>query len=384
MASAHTRSQSFSSWSVDEGRVRLTFTIGSSEAANLLRIDVKSDLEIALVAYLSSRIDVAAGGSKCRAVAEPRVLAGRANRIRVRWHYACPPDVSIEIGNDAFFDEASSHVHFARVRAAGGPPVEYVFTGAERRQVIAQGGKANAESGTSFGAYLALGVEHILIGLDHIAFLLALLLLCRRLRNVAIMVTGFTLSHTITLTIAVLGVVEPKLPVIEALIGFTIALVAAENIGATTGSSRTIAIASGIALVALALLELFGGIGLPALTLFGLALFTVCYLQLARTQEAAARLRPMLTVLFGLIHGFGFASVLLESGLPTGRLAAALFGFNLGVEIGKLAIVGTLYFVGVLLARRFASLEIRLAFDATSAALCALGVYWFVQRSYSL
>ena len=85
---------------------------------------------------------------------------------------------------------------------------------------------------TSFGAYVALGVEHILIGVDHIAFLLALLILCRRPREVVLMVTGFTLGHSITLTLAVLGVVEPHAPVIEALIGFTIALVAVENVGA--------------------------------------------------------------------------------------------------------------------------------------------------------
>ena len=123
---------------------------------------------------------------------------------------------------------------------------------------------------------------------------------------------------------------------------------------------------------------------MPPLTLFGLALFTACYLSLSNTQETAARLRPTLTVIFGLIHGFGFASVLMEIGLPAERLASALFGFNLGVEIGQLGIVAGLGLVGTLVTRRFAAPDYRFAVDATSAALCGLGLFWFVQRAYLL
>src|SRR4051794_21217955 len=99
-----------------------------------------------------------------------------------------------------------------------------------------------------------LGIEHILIGVDHITFLLALLLLCRRVREVAFMVTDFTLGHSLTLSLAVLGLVTPNVPVIEALIGFTIALVAVENISITSNISNGIAITAGMVLASLAVL----------------------------------------------------------------------------------------------------------------------------------
>ena len=126
------------------------------------------------------------------------------------------------------------------------------------------------------------------------------------------------------------------------------------------------------------------GIGFPLPASLGLALFTVCYLQLADTQERAAWLRPILTLLFGLIHGFGFASVLMDIGLPTGRLVPALLGFNLGVEIGQLGIVALLWAIGTFIARRFATTDYRLAADGASAALCGLGLFWFVGRALVL
>jgi hypothetical protein len=86
--------------------------------------------------------------------------------------------------------------------------------------------------------------------------------------------------------------------------------------------------------------------------------------------------------LFGLIHGFGFASVLMELGLPTERLAVALFGFNVGVELGQLAIVGCMATAGSLLVSRLPAGGQRLGVEAASAALCALGTYWFVLRSF--
>jgi hypothetical protein len=170
--------------------------------------------------------------------------------------------------------------------------------------------------------------------------------------------------------------------VIESLIGFTIALVAAENIGVASHSGARIALGAGATLIVLAAVSLLMGNGLPAHTYLGLALFSVCYLMLAKDRAQATRLRPVLTVLFGLIHGFGFASVLLEIGLPAKRLALALLGFNAGVEIGQLAIVFTLWLVAALALRLRPAADSRLGFDLASAGLCALGLYWFVVRAF--
>lgn len=385
-ATAHTRSQSFSSWYIRDGEVRLSFSVQSLEATRLGLIeDASLALDELLVKHLASHIAVRVGGAACRTVTGPLARAAREGYLRVEWRFACPSTGSLEISNNAFFDVASSHVHFARIRIGERPPVEYLFTNVERRHVIAVGERMEPESrGASFRTYVWLGIEHILIGVDHLAFLLALLLLCRHGREVLFMVSGFTLGHSITLSLAVLGLVAPNAPVIEALIGFTIALVAAENVGVTSGASVTVAIMAGLALTALVVVKLCSQIGLPVLTLVGVTIFTLCYLPLAGTRERAARVRPLLTVLFGLIHGFGFASVLMEIGLPIDRLVAALLGFNIGVELGQVGVVLVLWGVGVLSIRRFPTRDSQLMTDMASAALCALGLFWFVSRALAI
>ena len=90
----------------------------------------------------------------------------------------------------------------------------------------------------------------------------------------------------------------------------------------------------------------------------------------------------MLTLAFGLIHGFGFAQVLTEIGLPSTALWPALLGFNLGVEIGQLVIVGIIGLVAYGIRQCLADRHSMRVFDTTSAILCGWGLYWFVARSY--
>jgi hypothetical protein len=383
-AAAHQRSQSRSSWHIRDDEIRMTFSVQALEVTRLAAAGgADLSLDRLLLAHLADSLSVVAAGKPCTPVGAPRALNARAGYVRAEWHFTCPQRGSIEITNNTFFDFAPSHVHYARIDTGSGSAAEALFTGRHRRRIVSPGTESDAApQGEAVRSYLLLGIEHIVVGLDHVAFLLALLLLCRRLREVVFMVTGFTVGHSITLSLAVLGIVKPDVPVIESLIGFTIALVAAENIGVTAHSGRLLALAAGIWLSVLGTVSLFAGIGLPVQTYVGLALFSVCYLMLAKDREQAARLRPLLTVLFGLIHGFGFASVLIEIGLPTQRLALALLGFNAGVEIGQLAIVVTLWLIATVALRLRPATDARLVFDLTSAGLCALGVYWFLVRGF--
>jgi len=94
-------------------------------------------------------------------------------------------------------------------------------------------------------------------------------------------------------------------------------------------------------------------------------------------------LRILITLVFGLIHGFGFAADLLELQLPPGRIAELLLGFNVGVEIGQLTLVaGAMLLVGLMAKYRF-TLPRPLVVDVASSFLVALGVFWFVSRSYA-
>jgi hypothetical protein len=336
--------------------------------------------------HLERSVALRSAGERCPPVGAPRPLRARAGHVRVEWRFSCAVPGDLEIDGGFFFDVAPGHLHFARVFVADSPAVEYLFSNTERGRSISvvSSEDTHPARGASaiFSRYVELGVEHILAGVDHLAFLLALLLLCRRVRDVALLVTGFTLGHSATLSLAALGVLQPDSGVIEALIGFTIALVAAEATGVASGASARIGAVGAAALSGLALLSLWRGVGPPPAVLVGLALITFCTMSLAQDRQTAIRLSPVLTMVFGLVHGFGFASVLLDVGMPSERLFPALLGFNVGVELGQLVCVAAVFCAGRVVARSLRAEGFRLGADAMAAALCGLGLFWFVDRAY--
>ena len=107
-----------------------------------------------------------------------------------------------------------------------------------------------------------------------------------------------------------------------------------------------------------------------------------CVGQPLDRAERAARLRVAIAFAFGLVHGFGFAGVLTEISLPTSRLAPALLGFNLGVEVGQLVLVAALWPVLRDLARLREGRPHRILAEVGSAALCGVGIFWFVTRAF--
>lgn len=145
------------------------------------------------------------------------------------------------------------------------------------------------------GQFLVLGIEHILLGYDHLLFLLCLLLIAGTWTRIAITVTGFTVAHSITLAASVLGIVTPPVPVIESAIALSIVFLATE---------------------------------------------------IARKQRDTLVWRHPIAVsyAFGLLHGFGFAAALAEIGLPSNQKTLALLMFNIGVEAGQILFVGGVSF----------------------------------------
>ena len=144
-------------------------------------------------------------------------------------------------------------------------------------------------TGATFLSYLKQGFEHILPeGLDHILFVLGLFLLCRAWKPILIQVTTFTAAHTITLALATLGYVSAPADIVEPIIAASIVVIALENI------------------------------------------FRPTY----------GKFRLLMVFAFGLIHGLGFAQRLIDERIPAGSLVSALLGFNVGVELGQLAVIG--------------------------------------------
>ena len=391
-AHAHNRSQSFSSWQIDGNHVHLLFTLKSREVTRL-PTDQGESLEQLLVEHLQANVAVASNNQPCLQVTPFNALSANPGYLRASTTFDCssgePPEAQeqsspVTLRIDSFFQQAPSHVHYARVALDKQPAVEYLFTDSVREQRINNTVMTwNRSVYHSAAQYTGLGVSHIFGGVDHIVFLLSLLLLLRTVRSVVLMVTGFTLGHSISLSLAVMGWVIPDTLVIEALIGFTIAAVSAENIAATTGAGRKIAYSFALGLCLMLLLSIFVGLGLTPITLIGLMIFTLTYLPLAKNSAASAAMRPLLTVAFGVIHGFGFASVLLDMGLPANERWPALLGFNIGVEIGQLLIVTGIAAVAFWLRKAVRVTQAPIIFDLSSALLCGIGLYWFISRSYA-
>ena len=385
MSHAHNRSQSFSVWSIDGPEVNAVFTVKAREVTRLLALEPQL-LPTALTNHLQETVQVEGNSLPCPLQGRAKSLPAEPGYLRASLNFHC--DAAIGNTNhrlqvDSFFTVAPSHVHYARLAANESSAAEYLFTDAVRQQRLKQSGTVATHSiYRSIGQYGVLGMKHIFGGLDHIAFLIALLLLTRRPKDVIWLVSGFTLGHSITLSLAAMGWVTPDNRTVEALIGFSIALVAAENIGSKTASNQVIALCFSLGLLIMFIVSLLWGIGLAALTSAGLILFTLSYLPQASDDYSARSLRPMLTLAFGLIHGFGFAQVLTETGLPSTALWPALLGFNLGVEIGQLVIVAVIGLVAYGISRYMADRHSMRVFDMASAILCGWGLYWFVARSY--
>lgn len=179
-----------------------------------------------------------------------------------------------------------------------------------------------------FTQYLWLGVKHILRGYDHVAFLLALLFV-RRFVELLKIITAFSIAHTLTLALAALGIVALPSRLVEIIIAASIVYVAVENIW--------------------------------------------------RTAEPSHRWR--ITFAFGLVHGFGFATILRELGLPADGLVRSLLAFNLGVELGQIAIAAVCWPLLVWVSRKPWAARVRLA---VSSILCAFGAAWLIDRAFAL
>jgi hypothetical protein len=209
--------------------------------------------------------------------------------------------------------------------------MELVTPGAGSRPLALTGPAVPPGAGETLRRFLALGVTHILpFGLDHVLFVAGLALLSPRLAPLLAQVTAFTLAHTLTLALSSYGVVSLPSRLVEPLIALSIVYVGVEN-------------------------------------------------------AVSPRLRPSRVVLvfaFGLLHGLGFAGVLAEMGLPDRHHLLALLAFNVGVELGQLAVIAIVSGALALWALRGG--DRRALVRPASLGIAAIGLFWTVERALGL
>jgi hypothetical protein len=252
--------------------------------------------------------------------------------MTTRWRVDCGAGglVGTRIGVDGL--DAAKTDALVRLELADGRSIDMVLRAREPELVVPE--RASWLAVTR--EYVALGVEHIVTGYDHLLFVFGLLLLATDWRRLVATITAFTLGHSVTLTLAVLDVARVPAAPVEVLIAFSIFVLAVELARPTAAADTTF-----------------------------------------------MRRRPWLMALgFGFLHGLGFAGVLREVGLPSEAIPTALFGFNVGIEVGQLA------FVAVILLIRAVSGSL-VSWPAWSRAvpvyaMGTLAACWMIERAVPL
>jgi hypothetical protein len=353
-AHAHKPSDSYLALAVEGNTVAGQWDIALRDLDFAIGVDANGDGQItwgevrgkhaAIAAYAMSRLQLSAEGKACSTAVTEHLVDDHTDGAYavLRFKSSCPVIKEVlEARYGLFFDIDPQHKGLLKLQYQGNLHTAIFSPEKANQQFSLQ----QPSKLTQFLDYCREGVWHIWIGFDHILFLLALLLpavVYRRSTawqavtgfkaaffSVFKIVTAFTVAHSITLSLATLGIVSLPSRWVEATIAASVVLAALNNLYPLFREGRWI-------------------------MAFG----------------------------FGLIHGFGFASVLGDLGLPQGALVLALVGFNLGVEAGQLAIVAV--FLPVAFALRHTMLYRRVILLGGSVAIAVLAAIWFAERAFDM
>jgi hydrogenase/urease accessory protein HupE len=301
---------------VSRGEYRLA---GSDVVAQLTF--ARSELGALDAVGVVAGFDLREDGDVCAPVVDATSIS-EADGMVIDAHWTCPrPITRATIQMKLLTSLASGHRHIVRVQAGSRTIDDVLYA----KHDSVEASVSSSPQRSSFVAFVRMGIQHILTGYDHLLFLLGLVLVAKSARSLVGVVTAFTVAHSITLALATTGVWAPSARIVEPAIALSIAYVGVENL---------------------------------------------------RLRDTSKRWRIALA--FGLVHGFGFAGALREIALPRAEVPVALIGFNLGVELGQLAVLAVVLPVVALLKRKewFAVRGVRWL----SAGVAVAGICWFVQR----
>ena len=225
--------------------------------------------------------------------------------------------------------------------------VEITFLSGQSQTTILKPGNSSLivdrGAGPGSSSYFWMGIEHLLLGFDHILFVIGLVLLVRTPMNIVKVVTSFTIAHSLTLALATFGLVQLSQASIEAVIALSIVFLAVEllNVGQRRGHALT---------------------------------------AVENNSSIMMRHPWAITFIFGLLHGFGFAGALTEIGLPQDAAVLALLLFNVGVEVGQLLIVSGML-VLLFVARYIHVGKYSMLEKFPAYGIGTMAVFWFLERS---
>ena len=376
---AHTKSVSYSSWTIQEEEVIVNFTVASREVTKLIEYRVNyPSLADSLKSHLMENI------YSENVISKPviNILNTEPGTTGLSLKFNIDQVEEYIFDVNIFFNQIPSHVHYAKINYESGQKRTIVLNENNHQINFLTKEDEALEQGSfdSFKQYLGLGFTHILEGIDHLLFLLALFILCKSLKSLFFAATGFTIGHSVTLALAASNIVIPEVNIIESLIGWTIVLASIEALNIPKHEMRKIQFAILIIVMAMSAMSLLNITGLKTGFIIGLGLLTLAILRLNEGSQESEKLRPMLAIIFGTIHGFGFANILNEISLDRANFLFSLLGFNLGVEIGQILVLLSMWVLTTYLVTKILAKDIQKITHLVSSILCSIGLYWFLTR----
>ena len=384
---AHYFSESFSKWNVVDNKVEANFSLLTLESTRIFQVENYqkimfeenlSETDVFKI-YLSQHLKVTSEGKSCSLVDEIKELNSQEGSLNLSLNFECPSNKEIKIINNALFNLVQSHIHIARIYIDNNLYTEKALFFNDQ-SIDLNEEKENNSFSNSFYKFFSLGLDHILSGYDHLLFILGLLLLVTNLKRLLLVITGFTIGHSLTLSLSVINIIQVKSSLVEALIGYTIMFVGLEYLYKENNDHRV----SIIFITTLSLLLLiFGNLinpNFPYFLILGILLFSLGYFYLLKNLNSENNLLSIITIIFGLIHGFGFGGFLLGSKISSENIFSGLLGFNLGVEVGQIIFVLLILLIYKLLMTLKITKIIEVMKNLSFFAVVFFGFFFFIQR----
>jgi hypothetical protein len=397
-------SASYSTWSVEGGRITVRFLLPLADAQRVAGTDLEVLVQQRVGEYLLAHLAVRAGATPCEAIDQGYDL-GRVDPLTVaaglygfEIFFQCAPPVApssdqpaapvepaspagLVLEDHALFDRLPGQVNFVRVQVADGAFQAQLFTAAHQQLVLPAAG---APPAAGWARYAALGFVHMLSRWDRLCFLLGAVLLTRRLRDLQALGLSLAAGYALALAATLPGDLVPRGGLLGAAVGLLVALVAGQHIVQQLARPRVGILAATGVLLCLAALSWLAHATWPVLLLAGAALFAGGVLAVRASLARRGLEAAPLTALFGFLDGFVLPEALGPQQLRAPALLPMTMGYDFGALLAALGVMAVLMLARAAISHRGQELRSHapwaLAQDAATATLAGLGVFWMLSR----
>jgi hypothetical protein len=384
-ASAETRSVSYSQWTITPSRITAKIVLPVAEAQRLTGVDVPVLTTRKLEDYLTEHIGVSAGAD-CAPIdqgydigtVDPLAVGPGLYGFEIFFDCANAKSAERVLKNTVLFERVPGHVNFARLQNGETFATQIFAAGREAISVPVDGAPPNA----SLYSYVRLGWLHLLRSPDRLLVLLGLLLLVRRRIQLGHLAGGLVLGYALALAVGLTGWVIPRMPLLEAFVGFVAVLLSIEIV-ARNGERRNVAVGAVAVLLILAVAAALTSGASAALAMLGAALIAAGFLPSTQGVMPRGAAAVVIVVLLAFLDGFVLPSELAPLQLTGRETLPMALGFDVGAVAAAMAVASLVAAAALFAKRRNLSFERPLVNDVAAALLGGFGAFWVLSRMYA-